>query len=761
MPMKRRAFVCAAATVATAASAAALGAFTLAREDGSGGGPDPAAGDAKPRPLPSSATDADVRAARRLLPRHWDQFTFRALPSARTGRDAFRVSGGEGAILVEGTTAAVRLRGMYWYLAHTARASLTWAGDQLDALPDRLPAVPTPLARSANVPHRFVLNDTNDGYTGPYRDWDYWEREIDTLALHGYNEVLVYAGADAVYHRLFQEFGYSDGELLAWIPGPAHQPWWLLQNMSAFGGPVSRQLLDRRAALGRRICDRLRELGMTPVFPGYFGTVPPGFADRNPGAHLVPQGTWAEFPRPDWLDPRGDHFRRVAAAYYRIHAELFGASTLYKMDLLHEGGDPGDVPVADAVHGVQGALNSAHPEALWAILGWQKNPTKELLGAADRAKVLVLDGLSDRFPEVTDREGDWLGTPYAFGSIFNFGGHTALGANTPDWAALYHSWLGREGSTMSGIALMPEAADNNPVALQLFSELPWTEQSPDLTDWFSQYALSRYGAADRKAAEAWDLLRRSAYGTTRADRWSEPADSLFAARPSLTVTRAASWSPKQLRYDGVELARALDALLDVALALRGSTAYRRDLFDVARQCLANDSRLLLPWIKKAYDDADRAAFDRLTGIWLDRIDLLDLLAATDRDHLLGRWVAEARAWGADDAERDRLQEDALTLLTTWGARAHSGTGKLHDYANREWAGLTRGLYRLRWKTYFDTLAQSLEDGTEPTPVDWYTVERGWLDNPGRLAERAEGDTYKVARQVRDELAREIPGVPRD
>ncbi|WP_376770577.1 alpha-N-acetylglucosaminidase [Streptomyces physcomitrii] len=748
MPMKRRAFV---TTAVVTAAAGAAGAFTLADGRRPSADPGSPAADGKP----AEAADADRRAARRLLPRHADQVRFAPLP-ATGGRDAFRVSGTEGDILVEGTTAAVRLRGLYWYLAHLARANLTWAGEQTD-LPARLPAVGTPLARTANVPHRFVLNDTNDGYTGPYHDWAYWEREIDLLALHGYNEVLVYVGADAVHHRLFQEFGYTDAEVRAWIPGPAHQPWWLLQNMSAFGGPVSRQLLDRRAALGRRICERLRELGMTPVFPGWFGTVPPGFADRNPGAHLVPQGEWAGFARPDWLDPRGTHFRAVAKAYYRLHAELFGASTLYKMDLLHEGGKPGDVPVADAVKGVQGALRAAHPDALWAVLGWQKNPTKELLAAADRDRVLVLDGLSDRFPEVSRREDDWLGTPYAFGSISNFGGHTALGANTPDWSALYHSWLTRAGSRMRGIALMPEAADNNPAAFQLFSEFPWTEAGPDLKEWFSDYALSRYGAQDRKAAEAWDILRRTAYGTTRADRWSEPADSLFAARPSLTATTAASWSPKQLRYDAAEFARALDALLAVAPALRGSAAYRRDLLDVARQCLANESRTRLPALKKAYEAADRPAFARLAEAWLERITLLDTLVATDPDHLLGGWVREARAWGADEAERDRLQEDAVTLLTTWGGRRQAGEGKLHDYANRDWAGLVGGLYHLRWKTYLDSLTTALDEARDPEPIDWYTLERRWLDTAGPWPQKATGDTYRVAGQVRAVLRAGVRG----
>ncbi|MFE0131814.1 alpha-N-acetylglucosaminidase [Streptomyces sp. NPDC059037] len=723
MPLARRTFLAAIAGT-TGATVACSG----------------AAADSTPAGRPPAAD-----AARRLLPRHWEQLTFETSGPA----DTFRVSGSRGNITITAPTPAAQLTGLRHYLKHTTHTNITWAGSQTD-LPDRLPAPDRALNGRANTPHRFVLNDTNDGYTGAYHDWSYWERELDVLALHGYNEVLVYVGADALYHRVFQEFGYSDQELREWIPAPAHQPWWLLQNMSAFPYPVSRQLLDRRAALGRRIADRLRELGMTPVLPGYFGTVPPDFTAKNPGAKTVPQGDWVGFTRPDWLDPRTEHFARVSAAFYRAQEELFGPSTMYKMDLLHEGGKPGDVPVGDAAKAVEKALHTAHPGATWVILGWQSNPPKAIVDAVDKTRMLVVDGLSDRFPTVTDRESDWNSTPYTFGSIWNFGGHTTLGANAPDWAALYEKWRTKEGSALSGISLMPEAADNNPAAFELFSELAWRTDDLDLADWFAEWSVSRYGAADQHAAAAWDILRRTAYGTTRADEWSEGADGLFGARPSLSAKSAAAWSPQAMRYEPSEFEPALGELLAVRRELRGSSAYRRDVLDVARQALSNRSRTLLPRIKQAYDAKDTPRFDELTRDWLALMDLLDRLMATDSRHLLGRWVADARSWGADTTEKDRLAYDQLSLLTVWGTRSGADAG-LRDYANREWAGLVGGLYRLRWSTYFKELGAALTEGREPKPIDWFAVEEGWIRDPGSLATRPSGDTYKVAVQVREHL----------
>ncbi|NEB77775.1 alpha-N-acetylglucosaminidase, partial [Streptomyces sp. SID14478] len=681
------------------------------------------------------------------LGHHADQLDFRPLPGAR---DRFRVDGRAGRIRVAGTSPAVQLMGLRQYLKQVAHANISWAGEQL-RLPGRLPAPPHPLTGRAHVPHRFALNDTNDGYTGAYHDWAYWERELDVLALHGCNEVLVSVGADALYRRVLRGFGYGDEELLHWIPLPAHQPWWLLQNMAGpAGGPVPAGLLAARARLGRRIADRVRELGMEPVLPGFFGTVPPGFAERNAGAHVVEQGDWYGYRRPDWLDPRGPVFARVAAAFYRTQAQMFGPAGLFKMDLLHEGGRAGDVPVGDAARGVEKALRAAHPEALWVILGWRHNPPKEIVHAVDKQRLLVVDGIADRLPAGTDREADWDGTPYAFGSIWNFGGHTALGANTRDWAELYGRWRTKPGSALRGTALMPEAADNNPAAFELFCELAWTEGEWDLKAWFEDWSVARYGGRDAHAVAAWDVLRRTAYGTTRADGWAEGADGLFGARPSLTARSAATWSPKQLRYDAREFERALDHLLAVRAGLRNSSAYRTDLLDVARQALSNRGRALLPRIRGAYEAGDAAGFDRLTGDWLTLMDLLERLLATDSRHLLGRWVAAARAWGSDDAERARLAHDQLSLVTTWGTRSGAEAG-LHDYANREWAGLVGGLYRTRWDACFAALRTGLAAKRTPRPIDWFALEDAWARDPGPLATRTTGDTYEVAVQVRERL----------
>ncbi|HEX5567460.1 MAG TPA: alpha-N-acetylglucosaminidase, partial [Streptomyces sp.] len=611
---------------------------------------------AAPSRTPRARSVEPARAAlRRLLPEHAGQFELTAL-SAPKGTDRFRVAGTAGRIEVAGTTAAVLLTGVHWYLKEVCGAHISWAGGQL-GLPRTLPAPSRPLERSTSLPNRFALNDTNDGYTDPYADWPYWERLIDVLALHGCNQVLVIAGQEAVYQRLLKEFGYTDAEARRWLPAPSHQPWWHLQNLSGYGGPLSQALIDRRVELGRRITDRLRELGMHPVLPGYYGSVPEGFADRNPGARTVPQGTWHGFARPDWLDPRTSAFREVAAAFYRHQAELFGDADHFKMDLLHEGGNAGDVPVADAARAVEAALQQARPGAVWVILGWQDNPRRELVDAVDKRRMLIVDGISERTETVFDREADWNSTPYCFGAIPNFGGRTLLGAKTHVWNERFYAWRDKPGSALVGTAYLPEAADRDPAAFDFFSELAWRERPVELSEWFTRYSGYRYGGTDQGARDAWRALRDTAYQHT-AKLYGFTHDSLFAARPDLSAARAGQYGPTELTYDPARFDAALDGLLAVAPDRRGSDAYRHDLVDVARQALANRSRQLLPQLRAAYERRERDAFRALSALWLRLMELADELAGTHRSFLLGPRTDAVRRMADSRTEAAELERTA-------------------------------------------------------------------------------------------------------
>ena len=664
--------------------------------------------------------------------------------------DGFRVTGTEGNIHVQAATVPTLLFGVNWYLKYVAHLNVSTNGSQLGRAGLRLPAVASPIIRPALYPFRYALNENTDGYTTPYWDFARWQHEIDILALSGFNAVLIQRGNDLAVYQAFQDMGYSDEAIRRWITQPAHQNWQWMGNMCCFVEPISLSLMKKRAVSARAVMQQLRDLGMMPVLPGFWGVVPDDFAKYVPGAHVVVQTeAWNGFKRPGWLDPRDPAFARLASAFYKHQAELFGESGLYDMETFQEGGVSGDVPVGEAAIAIQKSLNLAHPDALWFMMAWQDNPRKELIDAVDRSHILVADIEQGRIPRDT-REAEFKGARWLFGGLWEFGGRTTMGAPLYDYATRMPQLAKQSGSHLSGTALFTEGLDTNPFAYDLYTEMAWRSEPVDLTQWTADYALRRYGEQDLHASKAWGIILNTIY-SYRADGVRDHGErdsaheSIFNAQPSLDATRTGHWAPDVLRYDPAVLKPALTELLQVAPALRDTASYRYDLTDISRQVLANSARQLLPQIKAAYAAKDRSAFDALSKQWMLDMQLENTLLATNEYFLLGRWLSYVPAWSDSPAELRALQYDAHSILTTWGDRTASLD--LHEYGNKDWAGLVSSYYAERWKLYFQSLDVALETGTQPQAIDWYNFGDKWNQSAENFSPVPVGDTYAASLAV--------------
>jgi len=693
-----------------------------------------------------SPTMAAEGVLQRLMPHLAPQFQL-ALVSKPDHKDYFRITGTRGHIRVEAATQPTVLYGVNWYLKYVAHLQVSPNGFQLGP-PNLVLAAPSaPIEKPALYPWRYALNENVDGYSAPYWDEKRWQHEIDILAMSGTNAILIERGMDLVLYQTFRDFGYSDQAIRNWIVQPAHQNWQLMGNMCCFEAPISTELLEKRSESAKKLIAMLRNLGITPVLPGYYGIVPADFASLNPGAHVITQGDWNGFTRPGWLDPRDPHFDKLAESFYRHQHALYGDSAIYDLEIFQEGGAAGDVPVPEAAKKVQEALMRAHPGALWMLLGWQKNPTQELLSSIDTRHVLIAEIEQGRIPR-EDRDREFRGAAWLFGGLWEFGGRTTMGAPLYDYAVRLPEMANRPGSRILGTAIFPEGLDTNPFAFDLYTEMAWHADPVDLTQWTDAYTIRRYGADDPHARRAWQIILKTAYGF-RADGNTEHGerdaaqDSIFDSQPSLTSTHAATWSPDVLRYNAAEFAPALTELLQVAPELRSTETYRYDLVDVARQVMANESRRMLPLIKQAYESKDKDAFARLTKEWLRDMQLQNDLLQTNQFFLLGRWLSFVPPWASSSAELDRLNYDARSILTTWGDRHASEVG-LHEYGNRDWAGLTSDYYMPRWQMYFDSLSTSLATGEPPRSIDWYAFGDRWNHSQKVYNNTPQGDPYTAA-----------------
>ena len=104
--------------------------------------------------------------------------------------------------------------------------------------------------------------------------WEDWERFIDWMALNGINMPLAITGQEYIWQKVWKQFGMTDEQIRAFFTGPAHLPWHRMGNIDGWLGPLPQSFIDHQFELQKKILERERSFGMTPVLPAFAGHTP-------------------------------------------------------------------------------------------------------------------------------------------------------------------------------------------------------------------------------------------------------------------------------------------------------------------------------------------------------------------------------------------------------------------------------------------------------------------------------------------------------
>lgn len=660
-------------------------------------------------------------------------------------------------VVVRGNNYVSIATGINWYLKYYAGIHLSWNGMHAD-LPDRLPPVTRPERHETTMDLRYYLNYCTFSYSMAFWDWKRWEQEIDWMALHGINLPLAMVGADAVWRNVLLKLGYSKAETNEFVAGPAFQAWWLMNNLEGWGGPNSDQWYEDRIALQKKILKRMRELGMKPVLPGYAGMLPHN-AKEKLGLNVTDPGTWNGYNRPAFLQPTDEAFQKIAALYYKEMDRLFGQADYYSMDPFHEGGNVAGVDLDAAGKAIWQAMKRNNPKAVWVVQAWGANPRPAMMKSIPGKDMLVLDLYSESRPQWGDpdyqygRKNGFDGHDWLYCMLLNFGGNVGLhGKMRHVIDEFYKARESGFSTTMRGVGLTMEGIENNAVMYELTCELPWRAERFEKDDWLAGYVKARYGKTSGNVAAAWTLLSNTIYNCPDASTQQGTHESILCARPSLHAYQVSSWSEMSDYYQPMDVIRAAGMMVAAADSFRGNNNFEYDLVDIVRQAVAEKGRLVYPVVVSAFKAGDRALFEQAADRFLELILLQDRLLATRPEFKVGRWIKAARDLGHTPVEKDQYEWNARVQITTWGNRTAADQGGLRDYAHKEWNGLLRDFYYMRWKTFFDELKQQLE-GAAPKQIDFYALEEPWTLQHNSYSAEAEGDAIDVAREVYAAIAR--------
>ncbi len=688
-------------------------------------------------------------------------------------KDFFELDQAGKRVVVRGNSWVNIASGVNWYLKYYAGIHLTW--NQMQAkLPDVLPVVARKERHETDLTLRYAFNYCTFSYSMAFWDWKRWEQELDWLCLHGVNLPLAIVGEECVWRNMLLKLGYSDEEVGKFIAGPAFLAWWAMNNLEGWGGPLPLSWYERQEKLQKQILARMKRFGMHPVLPGYCGMVPHDAKERL-HLNVADAGLWNGFQRPANLMPTDPRFAEIATLYYNELTKLFGKSDYYSMDPFHESHDNAAIDYAKAGEAMMAAMKRVNPKAVWVVQGWTENPRPAMIDNMRVGDLLVLDLFSEcrpmfGAPSIWKREEGYKQHEWLFCLLENFGANVGLHGRMDQ---LLNNFYSCKEHTLKGIGFTMEGSENNPVMFELMSELPWRPEKFTKEDWVRQYVKARYGVKDPAIEEAWILLAQTIYNCPAGNNQQGPHESIFCGRPSLDNFQASSWSKMKNYYDPASTLEAARLMNSVAEKYRGNKNFEYDLVDITRQALADQARLQYQRTIGDYKAFARQAFDKDAERFLQLLLMQDKLLGTCSEFRLGHWTQAARNCGTTPQEQDLYEWNARVQITTWGNRYCADTGGLRDYAHKEWQGLLKDFYYVRWKTYFDALAAQMKAQMAPQPellgggpnasktaaelfkmalpqevkLDYYAIEEPWTLQHNVYTSAPEGSPIDVSREA--------------
>ena len=599
------------------------------------------------------------------------------------------------------------------YLKQFCGCQVSWEHQQL-SLPTQLPEaknfsiVPVDLVR-------FYQNPCLYGYTFAFWSWSDWSRHIDWMALNGLNLVLASSGQELIWLKTYEKLGLKSKLMRDYFTGKIFLPWNRMGNLKAWTGPLSFEVMQNDARLQKRILQRMLALGITPAVPAFNGIVPTEMTHFFPNETFFPLRRWGNRPFPRafsglyYLLPNSTLFRNIQLTFKDTYIETYGkVSHFYAFDTFNEmSPHSGDLAfLASYGQSISASLTEMDPKAIWLMQGWMfKNATfwrpsraKALLQAVEREHILILDLASTTNPQFSRLQG-YYNRSFVYCMLHNYGGVSGLYGKIHEVSRAPYE-AREQYSNCVGMGLTPEGLHNSYVMYDLMMETFKRRSSiKDISQWLLTFSHRRYGEKDINLEKAWHFLGRSVFDCCDRLNTTGKKPFRFHGKTTLTVLpRVSQHSIGHNRWYEFEILLKAWHHIYSSNSLVSIKDY--DLVEVTREVLENLLDQRYKDAMKALYKNESVAFTNHTTAFMNIIEDLEDLLASNSHFMLGPWLEKAKsaAASANDTENEFM---ARNLITLWGPE-----GNILDYARRTWSGLVRDYYGRRWSLFFQMLGDS-------------------------------------------------------
>ncbi|KAL0291434.1 UNVERIFIED_CONTAM: Alpha-N-acetylglucosaminidase [Sesamum calycinum] len=504
----------------------------------------------------------------------------------------------------------------------------------------------------------------------------------------------------------------------------------------------------------------------------------------------------------------------TSAIFLDLTKEYGDVTDIYSCDTFNENSPPTSDPtyISSLGSAVYKAMSTVDKDAVWLMQGWLfysdsvfwKPPQmKALLHSVPFGKMIVLDLFADVKP-IWKSSSQFYDTPYIWCMLHNFGGNIEMYGILDAVASGPIDARVSKNSTMIGVGMCMEGIEHNPIVYELMSEMAFRSDPLQLEEWLTTYSRRRYGKSVQQVEAAWKILHRTIYNCTDgiADHntdyivkfpdWDPSVNNqharseiiqrhklagiqqqrrFFLRETSSTLPRPHLWYNNQDAVSALKLfLDAGDELAEIPIqcitlgysSKEESSPYLHalanakewcwyDLVDLTRQSLSKLANEVYLNAIHAFRDKDPKALSFHSLKFLQLTKDIDTLLAADDNFLLGTWLESAKKLSVNAEETKQYEWNARTQVTMWYDNTKYVQSKLHDYANKFWAGLLEAYYLPRAAMYFKRLLKSLEEKEkfklEEWREEWIAYSNKWQAGTELYPVTARGNAVAIAKEL--------------
>lgn len=633
----------------------------------------------------------------RNTPKVKDNFLLREINSP-DGCDCYEIYAEDKKIVLAGNSNLSLAMAYYRYLNEYCSVVITSGDFDVSAIA----ATPLPTEKiTCRVAQKIRARTSYEMFAleGNFWGFDRWEKEIDFMAMHGFNAALQPVGFDGVLYRTMTELGMAENFSAEFSSGPAFLMRQLTGNAAGINSVNSVEYLERKIAVGRMITEREKQLGITPIFPAAMPSVPFSLRKKYIKMDILKAPLWYNMPPNFYIKPDNAFFNVFNLKFLKIQSELLGETHSYFFEPIYDADKKG-------YNSYLAALGKALSETLEEFdekavcFTHASSLNSEFFKQCSPEKYIVIDD------NAAVSGGEIPAVNFLVSIAGNRFGRTGIYGDMDAVCRCPYS----ESRPALGTAAELDTFGENPLYCAAVLKALTADAPFDPDAFTKDFAQKRY----RTDAYTDELIQLKNLCLNTQDC----AGSIICARPATVIKHTAPFDSVERKFDFHQLYEIAKKFVEKDE--RKNEFLRQDIQSVVRQFL---SELAYPVYLKAtefFKAKNVSAFEQASNLFLEICEDADRLLKTREQTNLFTKIEEARSLGSSKEEKQSLEINFLMLHTIWGPVDHT---VLYDTAWCEWGGMVKDFYAQRWFMYFRSLAayfdnpKKLKDVSRKQPYD--------------------------------------------